>query len=165
LDHSDSNYFSCQNSLFQKIPIPRENIITIQSPHQPDDAASLYETQFRALVPSESLDLILLGVGPDGHTASLFPNHSLLVYVGPRLVVPIFDSPKPPNERITLTLSTINQSKHVSHGSDSSTCLTLLSQVIFVATGAAKVPTLTSIFGSYQSTEDDLNSLPAARVR
>jgi 6-phosphogluconolactonase len=122
LNHSDSNYLSCQNSFFSKIPIPRENIITIQSPNQPDEAASLYETQFRALVPSESLDMVLLGVGPDGHTASLFPDHSLLNYSGSRLVVPIFDSPKPPMERITLTLPTINRSKHVSHRTPTLRC-------------------------------------------
>ncbi len=50
-------------------------------------------------------------MGPDGHTASLFPNHSVL-NVNQGLVTFVKDSPKPPPERVTLTLNTINQAKH-----------------------------------------------------
>jgi 6-phosphogluconolactonase len=50
-------------------------------------------------------------MGPDGHTASLFPNHSALK-VDQGLVTYLQDSPKPPPERLTLTLNTINQAKH-----------------------------------------------------
>ena len=60
---------------------------------------------------SSHLIVILLGMGPDGHTASLFPNHSVL-NVNKGLVTSVKDSPKPPPERVTLTLNTINQSKH-----------------------------------------------------
>lgn len=122
LDHEDSNYLACHNNLFANIPIPRENIYTIRDVEDPDLAARNYESILRAIAPDLSLDLVLLGLGPDGHTASLFPGHPLLEYDGDRAVMPIFDSPKPPSNRITLTLKTLRQSQTVS---DQSKCFYL----------------------------------------
>lgn len=82
------------------------------------------------------IDMVLLGLGPDGHTASLFPSHELLNYAGNRKVVPIFDSPKPPSRRITLTLGTINSSK----------------EVVFIATGEGKAQRLYDILSLPSST-------------
>ena len=113
LDHDDSNYKACQQNLFDKIPIPPEHIYSIDNIEDPNLAALSYESRLRAVVPGMSLDLAMLGLGPDGHTASLFPGHELLEYNGERAVMPIFDSPKPPSERITLTLSTLRQCKKV----------------------------------------------------
>ncbi len=65
-------------------------------------AAHKYEELLRAH-PDQPLDLALLGVGPDGHVASLFPGSPY--FDSPRWVEPVFDSPKPPAERLTLTLA------------------------------------------------------------
>jgi 6-phosphogluconolactonase len=132
------------------VPIPREHIHTIDTTLLGDleELTDAYEKELiREFAQKDSarfpvFDLILLGVGPDGHTASLFPNHELLSEEG-RWVAYIEDSPKPPARRITLTLPVINHA----------------SRVAFVATGAGKVHTLRDILDSPEK------GLPAARVR
>lgn len=77
-----------------------------------EEAAEAYEQELRETVPA--LDLVLLGAGDDGHTASLFPGHALVHSPDPaRLVAVIRDSPKPPPERLTLTLAAIGDARHV----------------------------------------------------
>lgn len=88
-----------------------------------------------------SFDLLLLGVGPDGHTASLFPDHPLL-NVDDRLIAYIIDSPKPPPQRITMTFSLINNAR-VS---------------IFAVSGSNKADIIKKIFL-------DKEDLPAGRVK
>lgn len=87
-------------------------------------------------------DLIMLGMGPDGHTASLFPEHPLLIK-GDEWVASIRDSPKPPRNRITFTLPVINHA----------------ARVAFVATGAGKQDILAKVLDKPE------DGLPASRVR
>ncbi|KAL6005687.1 hypothetical protein ACLOJK_006258 [Asimina triloba] len=104
-------------------PIPPGNVYAINDALPAEGAADDYETCLRQLVKSRlvdvstvsgfpKFDLMLLGMGPDGHVASLFPGHPL-VNEKQRWVTFIKDSPKPPPERITFTFPVINSSAHI----------------------------------------------------
>ena len=78
-----------------------------------DAAAAAYGDELvRVLGKTPRLDLVLLGVGPDGHVASLFPGHSALSEEQ-RLALPIVDAPKPPPRRLTLTLPMLTNAERV----------------------------------------------------
>jgi len=150
LDHPDSNHKLALDTLFSKVPIPRDNIHSIDE-SQLDDLEELSDAYEKELIKEFAqkdsarfpvFDLILLGIGPDGHTASLFPGHELLSETD-RWVAYIEDSPKPPPRRVTLTFPVINHA----------------ARVAFVATGASKVKILSDILDTPEL------GLPAARVR
>jgi 6-phosphogluconolactonase len=78
-----------------------------------DEAAALYATELRRVLGHDPrFDLVLLGVGQDGHLASLFPGHPALSEEH-QLVVPIVDSPKPPPQRLTMTLPLLTSARQV----------------------------------------------------
>ena len=74
-------------------------------------AAAEYDTLIRTREPGD-FDLVLLGMGPDGHVASLFPGFPQLD-VDDRIAVGVTDSPKPPPDRISLTFTALNQTREV----------------------------------------------------
>ncbi|MCW7466203.1 6-phosphogluconolactonase [Leptospira levettii] len=74
------------------------------------DMAMNYENN---LLGVKIFDLAILGIGEDGHTASLFPGNELGLEAGSGFVFPVYNSPKPPSGRVTLTMNKINESEHV----------------------------------------------------
>jgi 6-phosphogluconolactonase len=104
---ADSNFRLVTESLLVTGAIPTALVHRIAGELEPSTAAAVYEDELRAHVRAGDagvprLDLALLGLGEDGHTASLFPGDPSLQVVD-RLVVPVVAS-KPPSQRITMTL-------------------------------------------------------------
>jgi 6-phosphogluconolactonase len=93
---SQRNSSMVEQAWLQAGRIPQDQIHTIAAETGPVNAARCYEKQVRDAVP---FDLVLLGMGEDGHTASLFPGHA---HDPARLVVPVHGAPKPPPERVSL---------------------------------------------------------------
>lgn len=140
-DHPASNFRMARETLIDPLNLPPENIHPMPTDvANPDEAAHLYERQLRAFFgETPRLDLILLGMGADGHTASLFPGTSALqertrwVTVG--------EAPVEPRVRLTLTLPVLNAAK----------------AVYFLVTGADKAETVRRILVQQEP-------LPAALV-
>nr|CAH8876317.1 unnamed protein product [Trichobilharzia regenti] len=137
LDSVDSNHHSYQELIYSKINIPQSNIHTVNTSLSLEEAATDYQKQILAFFDSENgyprFDLLLLGMGPDGHTCSLFPNHKLLYYED-FVVAPISDSPKPPPQRVTLTIPVINKAE----------------KVVFMVTGSDKAQAIKAVHRSSQ---------------
>ena len=114
-NHPDSNYRMAREALLDEVA--PATVHRMPGELGPDEGAAVYSPIVARLQP---LDIVILGVGEDGHTASLFPGHPGLKATG--WVVGVRNSPKPPPERITLTLP----------------ALRLAREVIILATGAGK---------------------------
>ena len=105
--HDERNSVMVERSLTSHVPIPLDQIHSIPAELGPDKAAAEYEHAIREILP---FDLVLLGLGEDGHTASLFPGHPMQ---GSGLVLPVIDAPKPPSERVTLSADALGQSRNL----------------------------------------------------
>ncbi|MDD5612265.1 MAG: 6-phosphogluconolactonase, partial [Gallionella sp.] len=101
--HPQRNDSMTQAALLRRIDIPVGNVNFIPAEHGPQIAAAEYAVTVQQNLP---LDLILLGMGEDGHTASLFPDNPSIEL--DTVTVPVFNAPKPPAERVSLGLSTMN---------------------------------------------------------
>jgi len=115
-DHADSNYRMARESLLDRVPIPAGNVFRIEGESEPEAAARRYEARLAAVAarfgePRYVHELLLLGVGEDGHTASLFPGSPALDETA-RSVLPTL-GPKPPPQRITMTFPLLNAARHV----------------------------------------------------
>lgn len=122
-DDDERNEKQARVALLDGLDVPAENIHAMAASDgrlDLDAAAIAYADELAQFAPDDrsetgpwpSFDICFLGVGPDGHIASLFPDRPEIAIVD-RAVVAVRDSPKPPPERITLTRPVINSSKRV----------------------------------------------------
>jgi 6-phosphogluconolactonase len=112
-DDAQSNYRMAKAALLDHVPIPRSNVHRLQGELPPEEATAQYEDALRAVfgdVRLPTFDLILLGLGEDGHTASLFPDTEALG-VRDRWVVPNYVE-RLEKWRLTLTLPVLNAAEH-----------------------------------------------------
>ena len=139
-NHEDSNLGEIRTHMLSKIGIPAnqiygidESLLSEKNSNSTNDVADAYQAILQTVLQGNNfLDVAVLGFGPDGHTCSLFPGHELLKE-STKWVAPITDSPKPPPNRITLTLPFLNQHTRT---------------VIFCGAGSSKSPILRDVFSS-----------------
>jgi 6-phosphogluconolactonase len=114
-DDAESNYAMAQQVLLSKVPIPASQVHRMPADQNDRDAASYaYTLEMQQTIGSEgvpSFDLLQLGMGPEGHTASLFP-HQPSLHEQQRLVMPV-TVPKPPPPRLTFTPRLLNAAAHI----------------------------------------------------
>ncbi len=110
-DHPDSNYRMAREALFDHVPIPGDNVYRICGELDPEAAATDYGRLLKEQFGDDGLDLALLGMGDDGHTASLFPGTAALAETAHRCVKNYV--PKLEAWRITLTAPFLNRSRQV----------------------------------------------------
>jgi 6-phosphogluconolactonase len=133
-DHPESNYLLAEQALLQPLGVRPEQVRRMEGEREDRDAAA---RGYEALLPPV-LDVVLLGMGEDGHTASLFPGGSAVEERERRVLAIV--GPKPPPWRLTLTLPVLLGAR----------------KVLYVVAGAGKREAVRRVFAG----ED----LPAARV-
>ena len=137
-DDESSNYRMAKETLFDPLEIPAHRVLRMKGEESPADAARRYAVRLGDLFltrPAPSFDLVLLGIGTDGHTASLFPGTEALDETERWVVanhVPALDS-----WRLTLTFPILNKAK----------------RVIFLATGESKARIIAEAFGGVEHAE------------
>ncbi|HJU26549.1 MAG TPA: 6-phosphogluconolactonase [Rhodanobacteraceae bacterium] len=99
-----------REALLDHVPIPRANLHAIPAEMGPVDGAEQYAQVLRS---TGVFDLVLLGLGEDGHTASLFPDHDWGTGPDAPDALAVFDAPKPPPERVSLSAARLSRSRVV----------------------------------------------------
>ncbi|MBC8163562.1 MAG: 6-phosphogluconolactonase [Roseiflexaceae bacterium] len=114
-DDAESNFLLAREALLDHIPLPAANAFPVPTIGSSPEAAAMAYAETIAANTGETmvLDLVLLGMGPDGHTASLFPGHPALTILPSLDVIAVHHSPKPPPDRISFTLPLINRAANV----------------------------------------------------
>lgn len=142
-DDAESNYKMAYDSMLSQVPVARRNIFRLKGEIEPQKAAAEYEATIKS-VPGERpiFDLVLLGLGADGHTASLFPGSPVLQETSD--LVAVVRVEKLTLSRLTLTLPAFN-----SYAKD----------IIFLVAGKGKAEAVQRIFG------DEKPPLPAQMIK
>jgi len=145
-DHEESNYKMTKEHLFNRIMIPEENIHRIKGENDPEQEAIRYSEELLELVPTLDgkpvFDMIILGMGEDGHTASIFPDQMDLL--SSEKICEVATHPESGQKRVTLTGPVINAAY----------------EVVFLVTGKAKAPKMAEIFNQ----SGNWQSYPAAHI-
>lgn len=143
----ERNETGARRAMLDTLPVPAENVHAVppaDGSRTPEDAAAAYAAELATFAPEGApvppFDVVLLGMGPDGHVASLFPGHPALEAGG--VAVAVHDSPKPPPDRVSLTFDALGAAV----------------QVWLVVAGAEKAEALSRALAGDPAT-------PAARVR
>jgi len=147
-DDSESSYRMARETLLAHVAVPAANIYPVPTVGgTPEAAAKAYAETLVAVFGADvpRFDLILLGIGPDGHTASLFPGQPEVVRPSEALVTAVHNAPKPPPIRVTFTYKLINAAANV----------------LFVVAGADKAAALSEVLNG----PADVARLPAQGVR
>ena len=143
----ESNFGVAKKLLFSKISIPEENIHRIKGENTPEEEALSYSAQIQENLPQQVgwpiFDLILLGMGDDGHTASIFPDQMNLLNSSHICEVAI--QPQSGQKRVTLTGKAMNSA----------------SKVCFLVTGSNKAERMTEIWNN----PEKANQLPASHIQ
>lgn len=159
-DHPWSNYRMARETLLAAVPLPAANIYRVAGELEPATAAATYAAALRRAfglrgAGRPTFDLILLGMGDDGHTASLFPGMPALDERR-RIVVAsaVPDYVQPAVSRVTLTFPVLNAARHV----------------IFLVAGASKAEKVRAILGNLRTDHPERSAaeskdLPAGRVQ
>jgi 6-phosphogluconolactonase len=144
-DNPHSNYLMAKESLFARLAVPAENIHPMPTTYaDPDKSAREYEVELRRFFGAQpAFDVLFLGIGPEGHTASLFPNSPAL-NESQRWVVAA-EVPAEPPSRLTLTYPVLNRARNL----------------FFLAAGGAKREIIRAI---RQDPGGPASQYPAARV-
>ncbi len=115
-DDAERNSVMAERAWLAQSPIPKEQIHPIPAERGAEAAAAAYSQTLSGVLP---FDMVLLGMGEDGHTASLFPGHPL---EQEGLATAVHDAPKPPPDRVSLTPRALNATR----------------RLLFLVTGAGK---------------------------
>ena len=142
----ESNFGVAKRLLFSKIKLPEENIHRIKGENAPETEALSYSKQILEILAQQNgwpqFDLIILGMGDDGHTASIFPDQMYLLHSNRICEVAVH--PQSGQKRITLTGKVINQAL----------------RVCFLITGSNKAERMEDIW----TNQEKANLLPAAHI-
>ncbi|SNR75461.1 6-phosphogluconolactonase [Methylobacillus rhizosphaerae] len=115
-EHEERNSLMAHEAWLKHVAIPAAQVHDIPAEQGPEAAAQAYN---QILQNAGEFDLVLLGLGEDGHTASLFPGH---IWDDNQAAVPVFGAPKPPPERVSISAGRLSQAR----------------EVVFFVTGAGK---------------------------